>query len=81
VSEKWVFIGYSLPAADYEFKHLLKRVQLARAIAPKFIVITGGRHTEETYTNYERFFGRAIKRRVNFFPRGLSNRSISAAVE
>ena len=23
-SDKWVFIGYSLPDADYEFKHLLK---------------------------------------------------------
>jgi hypothetical protein len=29
-AKKWVFIGYSLPAADYEFKHLLKRVQLSR---------------------------------------------------
>jgi hypothetical protein len=30
VAERWVFIGYSLPAADYEFKYLLKWVQLAR---------------------------------------------------
>ena len=29
-ARKWVFIGCSLPAADYEFKYLLKRVQLAR---------------------------------------------------
>src|SRR5512133_1574205 len=28
-SGRWVFIGYSLPAADFEFKHLLKRVELA----------------------------------------------------
>lgn len=29
-AKTWIFIGYSLPAADYEFKHLLKRVQLSR---------------------------------------------------
>lgn len=58
-AEKWVFIGYSLPAADYEFKYLLKRVQLARAHPPRFVVITGGSHPSETYRNYQRFFGRA----------------------
>ena len=35
-STKWIFIGYSLPAADYEFKHLLKRVQLSRMKPPEF---------------------------------------------
>jgi hypothetical protein len=28
LARKWVFIGYSLPEADYEFKHLLKTCQL-----------------------------------------------------
>jgi len=27
-AKKWIFIGYSLPSADYEFKHLLKVAQL-----------------------------------------------------
>lgn len=27
-SDRWVFVGYSLPDADYEFKHLLKVSQL-----------------------------------------------------
>jgi hypothetical protein len=80
-AEKWVFIGYSLPAADFEFKHLLKRVQLSRAAdPPQFLVITGGRHTKDTYMNYQRFFGRAIRHRTNFFSRGLSQRAIQAAV-
>jgi hypothetical protein len=79
-ADKWVFIGYSLPSADYEFKHLLKRVQLARLKPPEFVVITGGRHTGDTYKNYQRFFGRAIKRKSNFFDRGISRRSISAAI-
>ncbi len=37
-ADKWVFIGYSLPAADYEFKYLMKRTQLSRRIAPRFLV-------------------------------------------
>lgn len=28
---KWLFVGYSLPAADYEFTHLLKTAELKRA--------------------------------------------------
>ena len=33
-AKNWIFIGYSLPAADYEFKLLLKRVQLSRKAKP-----------------------------------------------
>lgn len=29
-SDKWLFIGYSLPDADFEFKHLLKTAEMAR---------------------------------------------------
>jgi hypothetical protein len=29
-ADEWCFIGYSLPAADFEFKYLLKRTQLSR---------------------------------------------------
>lgn len=80
-ANKWIFIGYSLPAADYEFKHLLKRVQLSRRKPPKFVVVTGGSELdcEYTYANYQRFFGRGIKRDENFFPDGLSKRAIKAA--
>jgi hypothetical protein len=56
-AEYWIFIGYSLPAADYEFKHLLKRVQLARVIAPKLILITGGDGAQLTRRNYQKFLG------------------------
>jgi hypothetical protein len=30
----WIFFGYSMPSADFEFKYLLKRVQLAERIRP-----------------------------------------------
>jgi hypothetical protein len=82
-ASKWVFIGYSLPGADYEFKHLLKRVQLSRKRAPEFVVITGGSEldTEFTYLNYQRFFGRGIKRDENFIRDGLSERAVEAAIQ
>jgi hypothetical protein len=79
---KWTFIGYSLPAADYEFKHLLKRVQLSRVKPPEFVVITGGtpEQTKSTYANYQRFFGRGIREKENFFREGLSKKAIEAAL-
>jgi hypothetical protein len=80
-ASKWVFIGYSLPAADYEFKHLLKRVQLSREEPPEFVVITGGATADETYLNYQRFFGRRIRKQDNFFSDGLSDAAIIAAHE
>ena len=29
-AKNWVFVGYSLPEADYEFKYLLKRIELSK---------------------------------------------------
>ena len=60
-AKTWTFIGYSLPAADYEFKYLLKRTQLARTEKPELVLITGGDKAEETYRNYQTFFGRGIR--------------------
>lgn len=82
-ADKWVFIGYSLPGADYEFKHLLKRVQLSCKKPPEFVVITGGSETdsEYTYLNYQRFFGRDIKKDANFLRGGLSKEAIKIATE
>ena len=70
-AKRWIFIGYSLPGADYEFKYLLKRVQLSRKIPPEIIIITKGRRSALTYSNYQRFFGLVVKK-PNFFPYGLS---------
>ena len=82
-AEKWIFIGYSLPGADYEFKHLSKRVQLSRKVPPEFVVITGGSDadSEYTYLNYQRFFGRDIRKDENFMREGLSERAVEAATE
>jgi hypothetical protein len=37
----WIFVGYSMPAADFEFKYLLKRVQLGQLARPRITVISG----------------------------------------
>jgi hypothetical protein len=60
-SKTWIFVGYSLPAADYEFKHLLKRVQLSRRHLPHIVVITGGDAAGFTRSNYQKFFGPQLR--------------------
>lgn len=59
-SKSWVFVGYSLPAADYEFKLLLKRVQLCRPTPPDVVLITGGGGAHLTERSYQKFFGPGI---------------------
>lgn len=76
-AERWVFIGYSLPAADYEFKYLLKRVQISCGQRPEIILITGGKDPSATYDNYQRFFGRVMQR-TGYFPDGLTEEAIEA---
>lgn len=67
---KWIFIGYSLPAADFEFKYLLKRIQLARSKQPKIQVVTKSDDLSDgTILRYKRLFG---DRNIEFFPGGLS---------
>jgi len=70
-AKNWIFIGYSLPAADFEFKYLLKRVQLSRRDSPKFAVVSGGVTSDRAYQHYQRFFGREIRSSENFFRGGL----------
>jgi hypothetical protein len=74
----WIFIGYSLPGADFEFKYLLKRIQLSRPNLPRFVVVSGGGRaaTQKTYEHYQRFFGRQIKKNENFFRNGLDGEAL-----
>jgi NAD-dependent SIR2 family protein deacetylase len=82
-ADNWIFIGYSLPPADYEFKYLLKRVELSRREPPRIVVISGGADeavVDATYHNYQSFFGRQIKRkkaRRSFFGYGLSGEAVT----
>jgi hypothetical protein len=73
-SRRWVLIGYSMPSADFEFKQLLKRIQLAKGNKLEIIVVTGGsaEAAEKTRENYVRFFGAMIRERKTFFRDGLA---------
>jgi hypothetical protein len=62
----WVFIGYSMPAADFEFKHLLKRVQLTEKTRPDITVITGGADADATVQRFRKFFGDVTGQRFEF---------------
>lgn len=71
-SINWVFFGYSMPSADFEFKHLLKRVQLSEPLRPRITVITGGADGPATIERFERFFGKVSRERT-YFTDGLTN--------
>ena len=76
-ADRWVFIGYSLPGADFEFKYLLKRIQLARAASPEIFVVTKANDGEESPTikSYTKFFG---KGNFTVFGDGLTTDAIDA---
>jgi len=77
-AKTWTFIGYSLPAADYEFKHLLKHVQLSRRRPPKLVLVTGGIGATGTQLNYHKFFGPQLSISCgSYFDQGLNSRVIA----
>jgi hypothetical protein len=75
-AQRWVFIGYSLPAADFEFKYLLKRVQLAREESPEIIVVTKADDPKKSpaIQSYTRFFGEGS---FAVLSKGLTSSSIN----
>jgi NAD-dependent SIR2 family protein deacetylase len=75
-ADTWAFIGYSMPAADYEFKYLLKRISLSRQPLPRIVLVTGGADAEATLKNYQQFFGSTLKVGTNCFLSGLDSKSI-----
>jgi len=70
-AEKWLVIGYSMPEADIEIRHLLKSAQLARAGPRQHlsinVVLKGDCAASE---RYQRFFG---LRNATLFNSGLGD--------
>lgn len=64
-ADRWVFIGYSLPQADFQFKHLLKSAQLAlsKSCLPEIVVITknDGRLFNPSVARYVKLFGSCMQ--------------------
>jgi len=61
-SDNWVFIGYSLPDADYEFKHLLKiaEMKLAHIKQKSLSVDVVLLNSDSTASKYQKFFGNRL---------------------
>lgn len=66
-SDKWIFVGYSMPQADYEFKHLLKIAELKlnhireRKLEIDVVLL----NSTTTISVYKSFFGNRIARICN----------------
>lgn len=73
-AKDWIFIGYSLPPADFEFKFLLKRVQLSRPDAPRITLVTKGGPTAPAIAAYRKFFGANAITSTRTFDDGLDAR-------
>jgi hypothetical protein len=56
-SNRWVFIGYSLPDADFEFKHLLKAAQKRLEDRRKIEIDVVVFNDDAVKDKYSRFFG------------------------
>jgi len=69
-SDKWVFIGYSLPEADFELKHLIKSAELRfKHKKPDRSIDVVIYKDSATKTKYEKFFGRE---KITIFDGGLT---------
>ena len=73
----WIFVGYSMPAADYEFKQMLKQVQLSRRTKPEILLITGGSAAADTAMTYRRFFGANSINDDDIIPDGFGARALA----
>ncbi|AUG57367.1 hypothetical protein [Acetivibrio saccincola] len=62
LSDKWIFVGYSLPQNDYEFKHLLKiaELKLSHKKKTKLNIDVVLLNSDSTAVRYKSFFGDKI---------------------
>jgi hypothetical protein len=70
-ASKWIFIGYSLPEADFELKHLIKSAELRlkhKKLKRKIDVVIY--HDTNTQNKFQKFFG---AENVSIFDNGLSD--------
>ncbi len=70
-ADNWIFIGYSLPEADFELKHLIKSAELRIPERNKHRKTDVVLFKDETATHkFERFFG---KEKIRIFNQGLTD--------
>lgn len=57
----WLFVGYSLPEADFHLRHLLKTAQLGRAKPGEVKVTVVTYDDPQTIERFKRFFGASVE--------------------
>jgi hypothetical protein len=57
LAKRWLFVGYSLPEADIEIRHMLKWTQLARRNASEPSIQAVLQRDRGAAERYQRFFG------------------------
>lgn len=57
----WVFVGYSLPEADFQLRHLLKTAQLGRADPGEVKVTVVTYQDQQTIERFQSFFGVSVE--------------------
>lgn len=56
-AERWLFVGYSMPEADIEIRHLIKTAQLARKDVKRLTIDVVLKNDPDALDRYRRFFG------------------------
>jgi hypothetical protein len=56
-SSNWLFIGYSLPEADFEFRHLLKSAEKAGCVNTPKVLRVILKNDHDAGGRFKRFFG------------------------
>lgn len=59
-ADRWLFVGYSMPDADFEFKHLLKAAQLARVKPSELSINAVLMDDLNAAKRYEGYFGNRV---------------------
>ncbi len=70
-AEKWIFVGYSLPDADFELKHMIKSAELRlKHKGMKRAIDVLVYHDDYAANKFKRFFG---AQNINLFNEGLND--------
>ena len=60
-ARRWLFVGYSLPEADFHLRHMLKTAQLGRAEPGEVKVTVVTNDDQQTIERFKSFFGASVE--------------------
>jgi NAD-dependent SIR2 family protein deacetylase len=59
-AKRWIFIGYSIPEADFELRHLFKTAQLAGQVSRRMTIEVVLQNDSAAASRYRKFFGQHL---------------------